>query len=75
MLLGGRRRSRVRLVGRRLRGGVGWGPGEAYRSAAARISYIAQDHLDIQYASKEACRTMAKPAPETGNASMPLADT
>ena len=33
----------------------------AYRSAAARISYLAQDRLDIQYASKEACCPMARP--------------
>ena len=31
------------------------------RSATARISYLAQDRPDIQYASKEACRNMAHP--------------
>ena len=34
----------------------------AYRSSAARANYQAADRVDIQYASKEACRWMSAPA-------------
>jgi hypothetical protein len=33
----------------------------AYRSSAARANYLAADRVDIQYASKEACRWMSAP--------------
>ena len=39
------------------------GPREAYehRSVAARLNYLAVDRVDIQFATKELARTMAKP--------------
>ena len=39
------------------------GPGAAYehRSVAARLNYLAVDRVDIQFATKELARTMAKP--------------
>ena len=33
----------------------------AYRGVAARCNYLAQDKVDMQYASKEPSRRMAKP--------------
>ena len=38
-------------------------PAEAslYRGIAARLNYLAQDRIDIQYACKEASRRMARP--------------
>lgn len=35
--------------------------GAKYRSVAARLNYLAPDRPDIQYATKELCRTMAAP--------------
>ncbi len=35
-----------------------------YRAVAARMNYLAQDRVDIQYATKEVCRGMAKPTKE-----------
>ena len=32
-----------------------------FRSIAARMNYLAMDRADIQFASKEACRSMARP--------------
>ena len=32
-----------------------------YRSVAARINYLSSDRPELQYATKEACRSMAKP--------------
>ena len=32
-----------------------------YRACAARANFLAQDRADIQYATKEVCRGMAKP--------------
>ena len=32
-----------------------------YRGIAARLNYLAQDRIDIQYACKEASRRMARP--------------
>ena len=32
-----------------------------FRALAARANYLAQDRIDIQYATKELCRDMAKP--------------
>ena len=33
----------------------------AYRGVAARCNYLVQDSVDMQYASKEASRRMARP--------------
>ena len=32
-----------------------------YRELAARANYLAQDRIDIQYATKEVCRGMCDP--------------
>ena len=32
-----------------------------YRELAARANYLAQDRMDIQYATKEICRGMCRP--------------
>ncbi len=32
-----------------------------YRALVARCNYLSQDRPNIQYATKEACKTMAKP--------------
>ena len=32
-----------------------------YRAMAARISYLSQDRVDVQFVAKEACRGMSKP--------------
>ena len=35
---------------------------EKYQSICARTNFLALDRMDIQYASKECCRAMSKPA-------------
>ena len=35
--------------------------GRRYRGVAARANYLSQDRIDLQYASKEACRQMSGP--------------
>ena len=35
--------------------------GKRYPGIAARANYLSQDRVDLQYATKEACRSMSKP--------------
>ena len=37
------------------------GEARRYRELAARANYLAQDRMDIQYATKEVCRGMCNP--------------
>ena len=52
----------IDIVG--LGGDIGWLVGEEaklYRRVAARLNYLSTDRPDLQYAVKEAARSMAKP--------------
>ena len=40
---------------------VGKGQVTRYRAVAARANYLSLDRMDLQYATKEACRQMSKP--------------
>ena len=40
---------------------LGLGDSKTYRSVTARLNYIAPDRVDIQYATEETARPMAKP--------------